>query len=86
MRSDTSSSTASSPDLPAPLLTETQAAEILQLTPRALQAWRYQGRGPRFVKISARAVRYRLDDLEEWIETRLRRSTSDPGLEATGGY
>ena len=65
--------------LPAPLLTEIQAAEILQLTPRALQAWRYQGRGPRFVKISARAVRYRLDDVEAWIENRLRRSTSDPG-------
>ena len=65
--------------LPAPLLTENQAAELLQLTPRALQAWRYQGRGPRYVKISARAIRYQLDDLQEWIAKRLRRSTSDPG-------
>ena len=67
--------------LPAPLLTENQAAELLQLTPRALQAWRYQGRGPRYVKISARAIRYQLDDLQKWIAKRLRRSTSDPGPE-----
>lgn len=66
------------------LLTETQAAELLQLTPRALQAWRYQGRGPRFVKISARAIRYQLDDLQDWITNRLRRSTSDPGPGADG--
>lgn len=65
---------------PSPLMTETQAAEYLSLTNRALQAWRCQGRGPRFVKISARAVRYRLEDLERWVEERLRRSTSDPGV------
>lgn len=66
---------------PAPLLTEEDAAAYLKLTRRALQAWRYQGRGPRFVKISARAVRYRPEDLETWVETRLRTSTVDPGDE-----
>ncbi len=64
-----------------PLLTEVQAAKLLSLTPRALQAWRYQGRGPQFVKISARAIRYRPEDLEAWIEAQLRSSTSDPGPE-----
>jgi predicted DNA-binding transcriptional regulator AlpA len=64
---------------PAPLLTEQEAAAYLKLTRRALQAWRYQGRGPRFVKISARAVRYRPEDLETWVETHLRTSTVDPG-------
>ena len=62
-----------------PLLTEGEAAAFLKLTTRALQAWRYQGRGPRYVKISARAVRYRPEDLKAWIETRLRSSTSDQG-------
>lgn len=62
-----------------PLLTEVEAAAYLNLTRRALQAWRYQGRGPRYVKISARAIRYRPEDLNDWIETRLRSSTSDPG-------
>ena len=69
----------SSKPLPTPLLTEIEAAEYLQLTRRALQAWRCQGKGPKFVKISARAVRYRQGDLEQWVEDRLRSSTSDPG-------
>ena len=69
------------PQRQAPLLTEPEAAAYLKLTPRALQAWRYQGRGPQFVKISARAVRYRPEDLEGWIQARLRTSTSDPGGE-----
>ncbi len=66
----------------SPLLTEAEAAEYLKLTCRALQAWRYKGRGPQYVKISSRAVRYRLEDLEGWIENRLRSSTSDPGPDA----
>lgn len=61
------------------LLTEIQAAKYLGLTPRALQAWRYQGYGPRFVKISGRCIRYRASDLEQWVTGRLRRSTSDRG-------
>jgi hypothetical protein len=62
---------------PVALLTEADAAAYLRLTRRALQAWRYQGRGPRFVKISRRAVRYRIDDLEAFVEACLRNSTSD---------
>lgn len=61
----------------SPLLTERQAAEYLQLTARALQAWRGNGHGPRFVRISCRCVRYRKADLDTWLEERLARSTSD---------
>ena len=64
---------------PASLLTEREAASILGFTQSALQAWRLKGGGPRFVKISARAVRYRLEDLEVFVEERLRTSTADPG-------
>lgn len=63
------------------LMTEDQTAQYLQFTPRALQKWRLDGSGPKYVKISGRAVRYRKQDLDEWIEHRIRRSTSDPGLE-----
>jgi predicted DNA-binding transcriptional regulator AlpA len=63
----------------SPLFTEAEAANYLKFTPRALQAWRCRGGGPRFVKVSARAVRYRQEDLDHWVETRLRTSTSDPG-------
>ncbi|MCB9480026.1 MAG: helix-turn-helix domain-containing protein [Planctomycetaceae bacterium] len=60
------------------VLSETQAAQRLALTPRALQAWRYQGRGPKFVRISARCVRYRVEDLDAWLEARIVQSTSEP--------
>lgn len=63
------------------LLTEKQTAEYLQLTPRFLQARRYRGNGPPFIRISSRAIRYRLADLEEWINNRIRTSTSDQGME-----
>jgi hypothetical protein len=61
------------------LLNEQQAANFLGFTNRALQAWRMRGGGPAFVKVSARAIRYRRRDLIQWAEDRLRLSTSDTG-------
>lgn len=49
-----------------PLLTETQAARILRVSPRTLQGWRHRGGGPPYVKLGA-AVRYRRDDLRRYI-------------------
>ena len=62
------------------LLSTKQAAEILGLQPQTLDYWRVSGRGPAFIKIS-RTVRYRMSDIEEFIEKNVRRSTCDPGLE-----
>lgn len=59
------------------LLNEKAAAEWLQLAPRTLQLYRQRGDGPRFVRISKRCIRYRLQDLEEWTAERLRSSTSE---------
>lgn len=61
------------------LVDERQAAEMLSLTPRTMQEWRASGRGPPHVRISSRCVRYRVRDLEAWIEGRLRASTADQG-------
>ena len=61
------------------LLTEAEAARLLGFTPRFLQERRYKGGGPKFVRVSARAIRYRREDLETWAEERLRTSTSDRG-------
>jgi predicted DNA-binding transcriptional regulator AlpA len=66
------------------LLTERQAADALGFTPRTLAEWRYRGGGPPFVRVSARAVRYRPDDLDAWARERLRTSTSDPGPAGMG--
>ncbi len=62
------------------LLSEREAAELIGFTPRFLQERRLRGGGPRFVRVSARAVRYRPADLESWAAERLRISTSDSGV------
>lgn len=62
---------------PAALLKPEEAAEIISLTPRALEAWRSRGGGPRYVKVSAHCVRYRRVDLMDWAEGRLRAGTRD---------
>jgi len=59
------------------LMTETEAAGFLGVTRRALQQWRLNGNGPKYVKISQRCVRYRRIELIKWSEERLRSSTSE---------
>lgn len=61
------------------LLAEKEAAKFLGFSERTLQKWRSVGGGPKFVHVSARAVRYRQSDLELWVEERVRTSTSDTG-------
>jgi predicted DNA-binding transcriptional regulator AlpA len=60
------------------LLRPNEAARQLGVSLSCLEAWRYRGGGPRFVRISARCVRYRRVDLEQWIRERVRSSTSEP--------
>ena len=56
-----------------------QAAELLGLSPRCLEDWRLRGVGPRYIRMSPRAVRYRPRELARWIAEREVASTSDPG-------
>ena len=60
------------------LLPEREAAQFLSVGSKCLQAWRVKGGGPVFLKVG-RLVRYTQADLEEWLETRRRQSTSDTG-------
>ena len=71
-----------SPDFWFQLIAETVGAEFLDVTPRTMQAMRQRGGGPRFVRISARCVKYRRVDLKAYADARLRSSTSDPGKAA----
>ena len=66
------------------LFPEDAAAVYLGYSPRTLQGWRTRGGGPVFVKVSATSVRYRKADLDRFIESKLRTSTSDPGPEPEG--
>lgn len=58
------------------LLTREQAANYLSLKKSTLEAWAVRGGGPAFCKMG-KAVRYRLADLESFIESRIRQNTSE---------
>lgn len=45
------------------LLTPQEAAEVLRRTERTLEAWRYRGTGPAFVRIGPRRVAYHVRDV-----------------------
>jgi excisionase family DNA binding protein len=60
------------------LLTQSQAAKLLQLSERTLERLRVSGGGPVYVK-AGRVVRYREADLEAWIAARVVSSTSQMG-------
>ncbi|HYF87135.1 helix-turn-helix domain-containing protein [Azospirillum sp.] len=57
------------------MLNEQEAAALLNLSPKTLTRWRWKGIGPAFVKVGARAVRYREKDLHSFLETGLRNTT-----------
>ncbi len=59
------------------LLTEQQAATLLNVAPRTLQKWRIKGGGPRFVRMSRRCIRYWPKDIKEWAQNRIKSSTSE---------
>ncbi len=49
------------------LLSSGAVAEYLGVPTGTLANWRYQGRGPAYVRIG-RHVRYRADDIARWVE------------------
>ncbi len=59
------------------LLNTRDAAQMLDLSPRTLEAWRLRGEGPAHIRLGRRRIAYRRSILESWIEERSRRSTSD---------
>lgn len=58
------------------LLTSKQVAERLHMRKQTLEAWRLQGKGPRFTKLG-KLVRYREEDISAFIEEGMRQSTSE---------
>jgi excisionase family DNA binding protein len=58
------------------LLTQKEVAHQLGISERTLERHRVTGTGPRWARLG-RLVRYRVSDLEQWVEASLRTSTSD---------
>ena len=57
------------------LVTTSEAAGYLRLKKNTLEVWRVYGKGPKYLKLG-RLVKYRLADLESFLEESLRSSTS----------
>ncbi len=49
------------------LLTTDQVAAKLGVPVRTLRQWRYLGRGPTFIKLGPKSVRYAAGDIDTWL-------------------
>ena len=54
-----------------------EAAKRLGVSPRTLASWRSSGRGPGFVRVGGRLVRYRLLDLSAYLDTQSGRAVGE---------
>lgn len=61
------------------ILNTAQAAQYLGVSKAFLERDRWAGAKVPFIKVGSRAVRYRRADLDAFLNSRVRRSTSDPG-------
>jgi excisionase family DNA binding protein len=61
-------------------LTEKEVAKQIRVSLASLRRWRLVQRGPRFVKVGA-LVRYRAEDLEQWMESLPSGGTASPQQE-----
>ncbi|MGH8503835.1 MAG: helix-turn-helix transcriptional regulator [Gammaproteobacteria bacterium] len=57
-------------------LTQAEAANFTRLSPRTLERMRLTGTGPRYSKAGRRVI-YSRRAIEEWLEKRTYKSTSD---------
>jgi hypothetical protein len=58
-----------------PNLDQRQLASRWLISPRTLEQWRWQGKGPKYLKIGAKVV-YRLEDVEAFESESLRLNTT----------
>ncbi|MGU3501884.1 helix-turn-helix transcriptional regulator [Mycobacterium sp. C31M] len=51
-----------------PILDPTAAAKYLNMSPETLRTWRRDGTGPAYIRVASNRVRYRVSDLDAWLE------------------
>ena len=64
------------------LLKTEEAANLLGLSRRTLEAFRIHGGGPRYRRLGKRAVRYAQSDLVEFVNAGMVANTSAPSTSA----
>jgi predicted DNA-binding transcriptional regulator AlpA len=62
-----------------------QAAAYLGLSTQYMEIARHKGSGPQYIKL-AKAVRYRVHDLDEWMGRHLQRHTAENIVVVGGNY
>ncbi len=65
------------PTSPDELVDETFLADYYGQSPRTLKLWRYQGRGPTYMRLSATQIRYRWGDVLDHNKKLSANSTSE---------
>lgn len=58
------------------LLTQSEVADLLCVSQRTLEGWRFRGHGPAFIQISPRCIRYRTSDVMAFVERKRHLHTS----------
>ena len=71
------------PTAPDELVNEKFVAAYYGQSPRTIKLWRYQGRGPTYVRLSATQIRYRWGDVLEHNAKRSATSTSEETARGT---
>jgi predicted DNA-binding transcriptional regulator AlpA len=64
--------------VPQRYLRTPEASRFVGLSIRTLEKHRIYGTGPRYSKLGGRVV-YRVEDLQAWVDSAAKASTSDPG-------
>ena len=64
------------PQTPTAFLTKSEAAEYLGISKKTLQRWRFDYKGPTYVKLNGKLIRYHHADLDEWMNQQI--VTHDP--------
>lgn len=59
------------------LATGPEFCEFTGITPGQAEQMRFHGTGPKFIKVTGHQVRYRWEDIEEWLESRTKSRTDD---------
>jgi len=62
---------------PSKMMRPPEAAHYLGLSESSLAKWRCSGTGPAYMKVGERVVAYDQSELDSWLRSRSRRSTSE---------
>jgi predicted DNA-binding transcriptional regulator AlpA len=65
------------------ILTSRETAAIIGVSEQTLRAWRLKGFGPVYRRVGSRTIRYLRRDVDEYMQRRGYRSTSEYG-QSTG--